>query len=65
MHRLLLPLLLLWTNTDSVPAPQGRIQGVVVNGTHGNEPMADVDVILRWSGPCAGACETYTNGYLR
>ncbi len=27
--------------------PGGQIQGVVVNGTRGNEPLADVDVVLQ------------------
>jgi hypothetical protein len=50
MLTLLLLLLLLSANADGPPAPRGRIEGVVVNSTHGNEPLANVEVVLR-AGP--------------
>jgi hypothetical protein len=34
-------------NADAQPAHIGKIQGVVVNGTRGNEPIGDVEVLLR------------------
>lgn len=37
-------------NADAQPAHIGKIQGVVVNGTRGNEPIADIEVLLR-AGP--------------
>lgn len=47
MFASLLTLLLLCAVAESPPAPGGTIQGVVLNGTRGNEPLADVSVILR------------------
>ena len=46
----LLIALLSWANVDDRPARGGTIQGVVVNGTRGNEPIGDVEVLLR-AGP--------------
>jgi hypothetical protein len=35
------------TTVDSLPEPAGAIQGAVVNGTQGNQPLAGVAVVLR------------------
>ena len=43
----LFTLLLLCASVESPLEPRGEIQGIVVNGTQGNEPLANVVVILR------------------
>jgi hypothetical protein len=50
-------LILHWLNAigDTLPEPAGHIQGVVVDGTHGNKNLAGVIVVLR-AGP-KGALE--------
>ncbi len=46
----LLALLLISAIDDGPPVPQGRIEGVVVDGTGGNETLANAEVVLR-TGP--------------
>jgi hypothetical protein len=36
-----------FAGADVSPETTGTIQGVVVNGSHGNEPVVDADVVLR------------------
>lgn len=43
----LLTLLLAFAGVDVSPETTGTIQGVVVNGSHGNEPIVDAEVLLR------------------
>ena len=43
----LFTLLLLCASVANPLEPRGKIQGIVVNGTQGNEALANVDVILR------------------
>ena len=53
------------TALESLPEPAGTIQGAVVNGTHGNQPLEDVDVVLRAGadGELVAVAETKTNRY--
>lgn len=65
MFPIALVLLLLGAGIDGPALPRGTIQGVVVNGTKGNEPLADVAVILQ-VGPeaaLAPVAETRTDIY--
>jgi len=43
----LLALLVTLAGANASPETTGTIQGVVVNGSHGNEPIVDADVLLR------------------
>jgi hypothetical protein len=65
MFESLFMLILLCNHAESPYAPVGRIHGVVVNGTRGNEPMGDVDVVLRAGrdGVLAPMTETRTDVY--
>ena len=53
------------TALESLPEPAGTIQGVVVNGTHGNQPLGNVDVVLRAGvdGELFPVAETKTDRY--
>jgi hypothetical protein len=53
------------TALESLPEPAGTIQGAVVNGTHGNQPLEDVDVVLRAGadGELVPVAETKTDRY--
>ena len=53
------------TALESLPEPAGTIQGVVVNGTHGNQPLEDVEVVLRAGadGELVPVAETKTDRY--
>ena len=53
------------TALESLPEPAGTIQGVVVNGTHGNQPLEGVDVVLRAGadGELVPVAETKTDRY--
>jgi hypothetical protein len=49
-YEMILPLLLALLSlggTEDPPALRGRIQGVVVNGSRGDKPIANADVLLR------------------
>jgi hypothetical protein len=43
----LFALLLALTTADFAPDATGTIQGIVLNGSHGNAPVADANVVLR------------------
>ena len=43
----LLTILLISTSVDDSANPGGVIRGVVVNGSHSDEPIGDTDVLLR------------------
>jgi hypothetical protein len=51
--------------SERLPEPAGTIQGVVVNGTQGNQPLEDVAVILRAGadGELVPVAETKTDRY--
>jgi hypothetical protein len=53
------------TTLESLPEPAGSIQGAVVNGTHGNQPLEDVEVVLRAGadGELVAVAETKTDRY--
>jgi hypothetical protein len=53
------------TALEPLPEPAGTIQGVVVNGTHGNQPLHDVEVVLRAGadGELVAVAETKTDRY--
>ncbi len=65
MLHLLPTLLLLFIGGDELPPPTGDIHGVVLDGTNGNRPAADVAVILRAGpdGALAPMAETRTDIY--
>ena len=47
MVRTLLAMLLMCGQVDDAPEPMGKIQGVVVNGSRGYEPLEGIAVVLR------------------
>lgn len=53
------------TDVDSLPEPAGTIEGVVVNGTQGNQPLEGVAVVLRAgaNGELVPVAETMTGPY--
>ncbi len=65
MLTFLLSLALAVTDLESLPEPAGTIQGAVVNGTHDNQPLADVEVVLRAGadGELVAVAETKTDRY--
>jgi hypothetical protein len=52
---------------DGPTAPPGRIEGVVVNGSRGNEPISGIEVVLRAGrdGPLEAVARTQTDFYGR
>ena len=53
------------TASEPLPEPAGTIQGVVVDGTHGNQPLEGVEVVLRAGadGELVAVAETKTDRY--
>lgn len=65
MVQSLLALILLCGHANDPYGPVGKIQGIVVNGTHGNEPIGDINVVLRAGlyGVLTPVAETKTDLY--
>jgi hypothetical protein len=65
MFPTLLALLLLSPIVDDSPQPTGTLQGVVVNGTQGDEPISETTIVLRAGpdGALTPVAETRTDIY--
>ena len=65
MLAILLLLTIAVTATESLPEPAGTIQGAVVDGTHENQPLEGVEVVLRagMDGDLVPVDETKTDRY--
>ena len=65
MLALLLSLSIAIAKLEPLPEPAGTIQGVIVNGTHDNQPVQGVEVVLRAGadGELVPVAETKTDRY--